>query len=558
MKYSARPALVIVLTALAIGYFSYSQRSADPREIDFFSSALRSAHVQDAVSIKGTVYVVSDGTVTSKGAMGTTEVAAALQLTYEKTLAQRNPLMALPGVDPKAMRVAVAELQETAILLSMRGSGIRDASLIAASLYPVDFLTAVTQLEETRQNFLHSGSDADAFLYRMQLDRTIRAYERDTARYRSAFKQIVPANAEAFVTQTEIVTRQMRFDALDMLDTAASQTATLAAKRNSCVRGAIDNCDISEVLIPRMEVPEVVPVSDSARSLAQHIRQLFRDPVGYEMESPDMSLFLLNKSSCIQPRSGTALLFTFRNEPTQSGSFSLPLFLGDVNFIPSAQFVGTPYYSHFAASGIAYVQTSPLMYYTCQEADEDIGTLEAMRQVRDLALNDDLSVFASGQEKITMAHFEDLAREGSIITEHDAAEYLNAAADLVGTAALPGPTSERILVLLLQQRDHSIGIFKTILNINSTERMNMRLSDSGIPMTFSPIYLFFSRSAFAALFMQTNGSATGIHPRLFLPNTLSGTILPYVYYSALPKDAATQKMLVRDMSFLWEMHYGSR
>jgi hypothetical protein len=133
--------------------------------------------------------------------------------------------------------------------------------------------------------------------------------------------------------------------------------------------------------------------------------------------------------------------------------------------------------------------------------------------------------------------------------------YLTAAETLTRGKAVPPAISNTIISLALEMNDRSEGLYQSVLDINSYERMNIQLERMGIPLTFSPVYLFFARSAFAQLFMEGNPSATGNHADLFQPDYLPADQLPYAYYSAVATTSGLQAEIAQDMTFYHALHY---
>ena len=544
--------LLVGLCMLAL-FVSVGAPASDP---SFYSSALR-PFAEIRVSLGTEQYTVRNGLVFLNGTtVAEKESGDVLRLAYEKMAATRNPLMALAGTDPEKMSAIADTLQETAVLLSKQQQNARDAFLVRSALYPVSFLRSGAALEAARLSFVSSGSDQDARAYEFALGAALDAYRRDLARFRSAFRESVPSDSRPFVAQQNFISYDGVLDALAVLDSGADTVRKQHERRMRCVRGDATQCDSLDIALPALRKPEMVAIPDGALALAREIRDIGFgiDP---QFTSKTDPFFMLSRSSCLDLRDGTAPLFSFRNLPSFSNvsSSTAPYLMGDIRFIPSATYKDFPFFGYFAQNNITYVLSQPWTYYACQSSDADLGILTALRGVRMFALRSHPSTYAAGADAPILRRLESKFASSPVMTESDAVNYLETAAHILDNPATPPDVADRLITLVLQMKNRSDGAYQSAFEIALDEQTNVLLNTVfGADIDLDIRYLFYLRSGFAALFLDSNPSATGEHGRLFPSNTLASTEQPFVYYSELRLSPDTRLQAIKDMTSYIRLH----
>ena len=153
-----------ILAALALlvagggGVYWYLQNQQ--AQAVFFSKALNDANVTETVSIGGTSYEVNRGVVTQGGSSASGGKALqAMRLAYQLASARRLPLLGLEGTDHEALArgtEALAQIaEELATVLPEKTKPYEAA--VRGSLYPIQFLRALSAVESARQEFLADG-----------------------------------------------------------------------------------------------------------------------------------------------------------------------------------------------------------------------------------------------------------------------------------------------------------------------------------------------------------------------------------------------------------------
>lgn len=518
-------------------------------QAELFSGALREAHVNETVSIRGIVYQVSLGIVSPEtGSVAEAAEIAALRLAYEKAAARNNPLLALPGVDIETFRDEIVSLRSTASALAARQSNDNQIFFVQHSLYPTEFLEQLLNLEIARRQFLEHGSDVDAKQYRLQLLSTIDTYRRDRKAFTYAFERVVPPVALSYGTLRSIISRDDFLRVLERLGDDARETEQTARDRTACFQGKFQRCHRTEIILPEFRTLSVAPVSAGALAYAERIRDIFVQSGDRFISSP---LILLPGSACAPTDPGTAPLFALRDNG--NGAVPSPVFVGNMVFIESAPHAQLPFYGYFASHQVPYVYVHPLSYYECAGARADQGAILATQSVRDFALRERLSARAVGELAAKLKHSENLFASAHVIATTDAERYLRDARALSESPGLPESLSNDIRSLWLRLHTGSDGIFLTVHDINAYESINMGFP-SEADLDFDAAYLFFARSGFLSLTPSTFRPVSIDGGALFPANTLPADAQPYVLLSALPDDPATAAEVLSDMRFYRALH----
>lgn len=537
-------ALLLACTALSL----WAKRS----ERDYFARALGPiAGIE--VSIKDRAYVVDYGSVYQGGRVVEDAPTAVLRLAYEKSSAERNPLMALPGVDPKKLEDATLALHKTASALADQQTNARHESLVRNTLYPFDFLASVANLERTRQEFIDDGSDENARRYRKALNATFAAYKKNLNAFKNAFEETVPMDAKQYANLTSIIRPADVLGAIDQLRTGMHKTQGALQRRVLCFEGYTSACNPSDITLPELRAqaeevrPDALALTEEVKSLVERagVRLIAGEP-----------LYLVAESRCNAKRPESQFFFTFREQPAAGNAptYEEPAPISNPVYVPSAPYAHLPYYRYFAANRIAHVVTAPFTYYECMQTDSEQGRRLAMRVVRAYALAHPVSMFADGERRESLQELEQKFAFAAIISETDIVRYMAEARAILDTPELPQEERRAIISLVLQMHTRSLGLYQTILNINRFEPHNISISALGADIDFTAFYLFYTRSAFASLFMQGNQSAVGTMGELFPRNTLPASEQPYIYYSELRKEAGIQDEILKDMRFNLDLH----
>jgi hypothetical protein len=542
---------IAIILAVGLVWF---ESAREARAEHFFSDALKSQHISERVSINGKEYAVVGGSIAQDaGPILGGAALPALRLAYEKTIARRSPILALPGTDPILLRRAVSSLKQLQGKLASIQSSEREKSLVEEGLYPISFLSAATDLEEARMQFLRTGSEEDASAYENAGRVALRAYQKDLTQFRTAFEKAVSPNAKRYATERKIITRNGVLSALDLFASTLARFNVVFSKRSACFRGTISDCTTADIQLPPISIPPEQVVSAVERSSATEVKGILERAGHLFIQKEPVTQ--LSSSACIETLPGTALLFA-ANVPSSVEylSYTRLEYIGDMRLVRSDTATSTTFIQYFKERGVEYVPDTPLTYYGCQEVALDLGKLSAVRAVRAFTLATPLSAYVPHESSQTLMRLEKALITDSIVSEREAVEYLSLARSLTTPESLPEHVRNEIVSLSLRMHTVSDGVYQTILNVLSFENMNLQLHANGPRAELAAPYLFFVRSAFTALFMKDALLQNEKHTEIFQPTTIAPAEQPYVFYSTLPHTNAFSDTLVRDLGLYVHTH----
>ncbi len=536
MPYRSLPRVRMFLSACAIialllggVYIFYA--STYP---EFYVESLRERNITQQVEVDGISYTVDRGEVSHDGGYVARPIATrALTLAYEKSVAERAPLIALAGTDPAVFDIAVQDLDETLASLAALQDAPRMRTLVRDALYPLDFLKRAGELEASRLAFISSGSDIDAKLYRAVSIRAVDAFQSDLKKFERAFTEVVPTDAPPYIMVNKYSDYKTVMSVLDELRRGIDESERRLNARARCFNGFFRACHESDIDAPRLEIPDLpVPVSST---LLEYVRSKFsRPPLSLKLEDMDPAhavLFQLTDPGCTL-WGDEAQLYTMRTAHLNNVTYRNPIMLTADRLVNATRQRNIPFFRFFDERGVTYITSSPFVYYECVYNARDLGKLLAM----------DTIVAASAQDTMATGERRGLAQRFAArtqpITERDTTRY----AELV---AYEGKFD---LALAVQNR--SAGYDSQLLNISGLEKTNARLYSWGLPVGLTAVDLFYTRNALAALLMMDNMSVSGDHDHAY--PTAPATQQPYVYYTALTP--AEKKKADADQQFYFLLH----
>lgn len=551
----ARRILIYIIGVVALmmiaAWYARAQYEANIRAAIFFRSALEDAGVRATVQWRGRPYLVDRGAI--EPAEGRVPVLSVLTLAYKKSLAERSPLIALPGEDIESMRAAVRELADAQRSLAESAGTSADAGAVRA-LYPIQFLYALADAEAARRAFVLSGEDVDGARYDRALAAAFSAYRRDLVRFRAAFSREVRNQGISYAVADAIVSKEAIESALERLWSAADSTRQLDRARAACVRGDTRACLPSDILIPDVAVPEPAPLTSDHIRRAQEIRQMLS--VAFDLPALTAApMVALSDSSCARGFPG-APIFTMGRSRIAATEVPAPYMLGDARFLRTDA-AASEFLTYAASAEITYLWYPSLTHYKCLRLQADTSAITATIAVRTLSELSPLSTFAQDASLASDLRALEDRLSGDLVTqESDAALYLATAQRIVND--LPDDLRGDVLTLMLQFKYHTGALADTIMKMALIEKANLTLSKRGVPTDLGAPRLFFSESGFIPLFLGDNGSLIRkTDDRLMPANTLLPSEEPYTYYSAMALDPAAKRDLIDDMAIFAELYEGA-
>ncbi|MFA7310134.1 MAG: hypothetical protein WC050_04480 [Candidatus Paceibacterota bacterium] len=543
--------------ALAAAILYASERN-DREATTFFSNALKQANVTETVSYQGTTYTIKNGTVLDDTiTVRHPAMRPILELAYEKAVARRSPLFAMPGVDLSQFRTAVQQLALRREELASKQKSASEARLVRRGLYPVDFLSAIADAEEARRMFLDTGSWDAAFTYEGSKSVALSTYAADLANYKASFSQAVPRSDDIlFETYTDRVSRAYILAALDTLEQGSRQIKNRDAGRALCLKGFVRKCDVTDLELPPIAT-QLSPITESDIALAEDVRDMYTR-TGYSIDT-NAPLVHISSSFCFSdPKKNLLFSFESRVATDDQTPYLTPVLVSDVVFVRSERYAGLPFYGSFASNNITYALQDFLAPYSCTQLDGDLGKIDALRQVHDFAVSNRISTYGDGPDARALAQIERKIERAAYIGDTDASDYLRTAHALASSASstVPQDLSDQIISLWLQVAYASTGAYQELLNGNFFYKRSAIVNREGDEVVFGARSLFLARSAFSALFMSSNLSVTGEHGPLFPTAGTDADERPYLFYSSSAHSAQIREEVMRGMAFYHTISYG--
>ncbi len=536
--------ILCIVLAVIIGLLCVNRFYA----ASFYATELANARAYERVVIGNSLYVVDHGVVTQSGiSVPLWQSYRALSLAYDKVLAERSPILGLPGVEPDKLASAVALLKDQQDQFALSQKHAKEADLVRTSLYPVRFLERAAALEKTRQLFIESGNAADAARYRELLTTTEHAYKNDLKQFRSAFRTLIPASTPSYGTDTYIIDYAGVAEAFAMLEDGIAEMERTLRMRTLCRYGITFACNPNDIKLSETQSPgKEVPTN---LSMTHEVTSLYK-AAGFRL-SNEPSVTLIT-SSCI-PDDAPATFSFLRYSNASSEYYLAPLFTGDILFIRSEQYTSSPFYKYFYDNGIMYVPTDPLTYYECPESVRDFASTRAVLEIVRFAKEHDVSPYLSDSDAGHVRLLRDRLL-GTMVDEHDATEYISTLQAALPASDETEPLHRALDTLSLSLAYKTAGLTELISTIVQFERGNRVIADRGVMFDVNAKNLFYLRSGFGSLFLITSPAVRNPSTSPFRRNIMSESEKPYVQYSEMTMTPSIRAALQKDMDFFWDTH----
>ncbi len=550
--------LFTVVLVVALGtFFTFGWHRQQSASL-FYSSALRDAKISEEVTVDSRRYDVVLGKVELSGEnISRIRADKSIELAYAKALARRSPFMALAGTDPKQLETAIDALEETKNKLAEVQKNRKDGDLVKSSLYPIEFLSALANLERARLLFLANGDEDSQKKYQMAQNQAFYAYQDDIGSFKKAFIQAVSPNAKFFAFGGNLVDRESITKALDTLSSGMRETKSMIEKREKCLSGKTAQCVISDLDFPTVSVLEKQVIAPALISQSNTIRSILAKALG-DNEIMNGPVIGLSKSRCTADTPGAPLFVLYYKVKTMEKDMEYynSLFIGNIRFIDSEKQKQIEFFKYFALHGVKYVLSLPNAYYECPLSWYDTGKILGIHSVIAFAKKSSVSAYASGENKSRLKKLEDsFASPNALVEEKDAVDYISVSQNVAKEGAVPEDVVDEIISLSLQLRNVSAKFNNLITEISRIENKNLDLVRRGINLSLDLSYLFYVRSGFISLFLAHNPSATGFHGPFFEQNTIPLEKQPFIFYSSLPYTPIVESEIMKDIEFLYQVDH---
>ncbi len=522
------------------------QAVRDARDATILSEDLRRFVVPN-VAADGRTYVIDGGTVTQAGIPVSGAAALPVLRTAYFSVAHRlDPILALPGTDPKKLAVAVAALDESLLALSSLYDK-KTATLLAGSFYPMSFLKTLPSLEEARLTLLEHPAQENANAYAAAIAASLARYRAALADSASALSSVNNATSTGMLytfpgggTTVEAIQA-----GLASLDVAAQEAQARARAHTACLIGD-GPCEPLSRLLPKAENVSAPALPSVLPPVPAHIMPLLAASERARSEAfgetfSEKGIVILSKSVCIPD---FAPLYAYLWETTpKSGPPALRFQpLNDLYFYDLREKTRSEFYNRIRASGIDLFAQGIANFYECPDSGLEAGRVAtAYELARITTLQPLFSPLTSSDPLFRkVAADERRIAESPFVFETMGTEYtddLSALIQAKGEAELAKETSpetvfeaERRISLA---RAHSVLFdeqIATAISMNNVVKGISAIMNEPMP----PFPLYMSRSYPSLLYLAGNESITS-SPISFFEEKSSGPLSKFqiVNYATL-------------------------
>lgn len=486
----------------------------------FYSDALRAYDVSADVFVGGRQLSVRAGTTSLNGVPVTgASSREAVRLAYARTLAERNPLFAFPGTSPSDLAYAVDELQATANQLANLQHDTEHAELIRTALYPIDFLRKAGVAETARLEFIAHTDSENEKGYERAVRKEVDAYLSDLRTFRNAITTVVPDGTPAYIAAGKIVSKTTILAALSTLEAELRATMQIFNTRMQCLRGFVARCNLQDLALPSLKVPESGHIDEKSIARAREIQSLYaamRDDAQLKV----LPLIVLSESACFKDVPSPPIFFVTESTVlSEAPPYVEPVFVGDIRFIRTDEYENVPFYQGLRSHGIDFVFSPPLLHYECTDEARDATAVRSTRMILG-------------------------ASSSSVVYQADAIRTAHA------NAVSGDPTS---IARALAIKYNSTQFDQSIRDITWTEQKNLNSRKQGLNPGLDTVNMFVSRSGFTSLFATHNSSFISGNRALFPASFIPTSEQPYLYDSQISSGAQKLK-LRRDMKEYFLLH----
>lgn len=490
--------LAAICGALIAGCIFTSLSDKTPKDAyTFYVQALQNAHVETQIFKDGQLYVIHNGEVRKNAELvaGTAAVPV-LALAYAQTLAKRDPIFDLTGVDPKVLDPSIDQLKNDQIKLAQAQRSISDTKL-AASLYPIDFLYSLVALEKSRQLFIKEGSDTNEEQYQRQLKAAATAGLSDIEAFSAGLYAAL--HQKNSMGSFNIPGLGGPISSGSMLGAAQSEAARMHEVSDAidtqlqCTHGAVTYCHTNALALPRVAMvqPEKAP-SPAQNQTMQEIRGIAQE-IFFEPEEPTR-IVALSSSNCF---STLPAPYYFLANPRNNGTAPTFFFIGDMFLQPiTEQAKKQDFTSYFAKTyDVSYMFSNQSMFYICPEVGGDFARVQALGAI---------AAFAQSHPELEPALRASLV-SGAPLMESSAVTYLRAI--LSREEATPDNNLDGVIILALEYNNRTAGLDKVVSKIATVNDNHIADVARGVPFDISAPDMYFTHSAMQSLYLANNPSA---------------------------------------------------
>ncbi len=478
-------------------------------------------------------------------------------LTRAVALTHADPLMAIEGTDPEALRESLGWLQETMAIVATRYAASEPQSArLLPHIFPFDFLFALAETEEYRQIFLGEPTWQRYGEYERAVARAIRMYAMDLRRSTRIAHQIFASPEARYHFFGASITAEAVFQKLDELKRGIETTRDALTKRRACVRSPTTLCPT--ILPPlREESPEKgVALPEATKENRALLERDVLPESGIALEQLS-TVVLRNDLACLALLGDPLVILPELHERDGiPGSYIHPLnelYFWDAE--AAAAQARIPYFEVMVAKGIAFSYQPSASFYFCPDnARVYLHVFTLLKAHETLAAS-----WSRWREEILdeRTRAEADRRMQPILTSHhevsetdvvNAVAYLESLTPAIKDSAVQHEIQKLLLMLKTNSADLHLHINAVVLQSNNY----LRGSELGYFRAFSPDYAYLARLPFPLFFLSENPTIVGMQVDMVGEgdhSSLMPHLVPYARVKAAHSDSEIGILLRRSTRY---------
>lgn len=488
---------------------------------DYYATALRNNGVHTTIRVGNTIYQIEGGKISENGTFVSGAAAyPALRAAYVQFLAERLPILGLPGVSPDSLDAAIAKLASARDALASIQASSTNAEYIR-TLYPIGFLSALSSLERARLTLIQNGSDKNATAYEAALCTTANAARKDLSSFNAA------------LTYAQFATSRPLYKAAQEESARVGEVSDAIERRVHC----LNNNTAADITLIPLTLGATSTASSTALGSAASIAPLVTEAY---FASSTTRLVSLASSQCLaalpQP------YYFLVNTGADAQNTLLFYYVGDLYFEPALPAASTSINAYVAHTyGASYLPLSPTKAALCPSVGADYARMRSVLAI---------AAFAEAHPDLAPELRAPLVSKGAL-SETDAQAYLNTL--LVQEAAAPDQYRSELYDLALQYMYRTTGLDAIVAQLADTINTRIAAKKSGLYSDLSLATVLSNYSAFDTLFLTYDPGAgvstVATHNRFADPILTQYTLATLKRFNEMPSQAEILKDLKAYASF---------
>ena len=432
---------------------------------------------------------------------------------YYATLHSLEPIFALAGTDTESLRYALRQFQENAEVASK----IYEDELYTESLFPLDFLNRLSELEDFRRALLSDVTQENAISYHKNLDRLFQEYKKSLTLFSQQAQEgeLITVGSWQGQTDNSFIYKK--------IDSVLQSISTLEENENSryaCLND-ISNCESLDTVRTdsRENSPETLTSPETSQNIPLDTRKIIsfynnfflkfnkEEPLVLSAEQSDPIILLDNSYCSTGTSSQYAMLYSYHSKVHTELLSTRVLALDSIYFNDTQMFQNSGYLPSELKIPEQYRYTlQPPNHYTCVDYGYDHQTTLTILYIRKLLLDRTFSLNNFPE----LQKLEEVITTSDVVSENDVQRFI----DILDTFYKTKGRTELESSLGIEGADYIInlihvwksqsGFFQTIIGMLDDSIYFSRLAHpDGSPRIPSNAF-FFTYTNFVSLYQLAN------------------------------------------------------